>query len=78
MAWTCLAPSPQQDSGWWRCIAVAIGAPQLLPGSETVDLHLALWNLLPVPLHLQVRIRTQIYINMDIDRRRFKAWRSTH
>ena len=52
---TCSAPS-LQDSGWWRCIAVAIGAPQLPPGSETIDLHLALWNLLPVPLHLQVWI----------------------
>ncbi|GAX76923.1 hypothetical protein CEUSTIGMA_g4370.t1 [Chlamydomonas eustigma] len=42
----------QQDFGWWRCLAVALGSPQLLPDSDSIDLHLAFWSLLPVPLYL--------------------------
>lgn len=48
---------PDQDSGWWSCLALAVGSPDPVPGSETVELHLALRNLLPVPLHLGGGVR---------------------
>jgi len=42
----------QQDFGWWRCVAVALGCVPTSPDPDTVELYVGLHNLLPLPIKL--------------------------
>ncbi len=54
----------EQDFGWWRCVAVAVGGGQMRHpggsgsgGSGALELRVALYCLLPVPLRLGGGVR---------------------